>query len=336
MMNLIDRPYPLARLRRSRVHAWSRALVQESHLSAQDLIWPIFIMEGVQQREAIPAMPNVYRVSIDELLRDAEKAVQLGIPAIALFPVVPAEKKDAQGSEALNPDNLICRACRALQAAQLPIGIITDVALDPYTSHGHDGLIVDGDVANDATVEILVQQALCQTEAGAQVIAPSDMQDGRIGAIRQALEQAGHHHTAILSYAAKYASHFYGPFRDAVGSSNHLASKGKHSYQQDFHNTDEALHEVAQDLQEGADMVMVKPAMTYLDIIHRVKTTFHVPTFAYQVSGEYSMLQLLASHQHMDPLALQLEAHIAMKRAGADAIFSYAAPVIATYLQNKP
>jgi len=333
-MSIPDRPYPFARLRRTRVHAWSRALVQETHLSTHDLIWPIFIMEGKAQREAIPSMPNVYRVSIDELLKDAEKAVKLGIPAIALFPVVPAEKKDPHGSEALNPNNLICRACRALQASQLPIGIITDVALDPYTTHGHDGLVVDGEVANDATVEILVQQALCQTEAGAQVIAPSDMQDGRIGAIRQALEQAGHHHTAILSYAAKYASHLYAPFRDAVGSSKHLATQGKDSYQQDFYNTDEALHEVAQDLREGADMVMVKPAMTYLDIIHRVKTTFQVPTFAYQVSGEYSMLELLAMHQQNDSLPLQLEAHIAMKRAGADAILTYAAPLIATHILN--
>lgn len=333
-MSIPHRPYPSARLRRTRTYAWSRALVQETDLSPHDLVWPIFIMEGKQQREAVAAMPQVYRVSIDELLKDAEQAVQLGISALALFPVVPTEKKDLTGSDALNTNNLICRACRALRAAQLPIGIITDVALDPYTSHGHDGIVVDGMVANDATVEILVQQAICQTEAGAHVIAPSDMQDGRVGAIRQALEAAGHHHTAILSYAAKYASHFYGPFRDAVGSSQHLMTQSKASYQQDFYNAEEALHEVAQDISEGADMLMIKPAMTYLDIIHKVKTTFKMPTFAYQVSGEYSMLELLAIHQESDPLALQLEAHIAIKRAGADAIFTYAAPAIATKLHE--
>ncbi|NKB47532.1 MAG: porphobilinogen synthase [Legionellales bacterium] len=334
-MSFPSRRFPTTRLRRLRQAAWSRQLVQEHRLCPADLIWPVFIVEGEQQRIAIESMPEVMRLSIDQLLIEAQQAQTLGIPAIALFPVIDPALKTATGDEALNPDNLICRAIHSLRAAALDIGIICDVALDPYTNHGHDGVIINGDVDNDATVELLTQQAVIQAQAGCQIIAPSDMQDGRVGAIRQALDQAGFYQVMILAYAAKYCSHFYGPFRDALGSQQSLANKGKHTYQQPITNSDEALHEVALDLQEGADMVMVKPAMPYLDVIYRIKQTFHVPTFAYQVSGEYTMLHHLAQTTHTNVETLLIESLLSCKRAGSDAIITYAAKQIAQSLSQK-
>ena len=323
--------YPQTRLRRTRMQAWSRQLVQEHHLRVDDLVWPLFIQAGEQQRSPIKSLPSVERLSIDQAVVEAQAAYALGIPAIALFPATPTELKTDDGKEALNPDNLICQTIRAIKSACPHLGIITDVALDPYTTHGQDGIIVDDEIANDATVAILIEQSLVQVAAGADVIAPSDMQDGRIGAIRQALEAQGHHNTLILSYAAKYASSFYGPFRDAVGSNNSLGKKDKKSYQQDPANTDEALREVALDLQEGADMVMVKPGMPYLDIIQRVSSTYRVPTFAYQVSGEYAMMQAAIAHGWLSEAVL-MESLLAFKRAGACGIFTYAAKFIAEQL----
>ena len=325
--------YPLARMRRLRKDAFSRALVRESTLSVDDLIQPVFVCEGSSVRESIPSMPGVERVSLDLLLQRAKRLDALGIRALALFPVVETSGKTPDANEAFNPDGLVPTVVSALREAVPDMGIITDVALDPYTSHGQDGLLDDaGYVTNDATVETLVQQALCHARAGAQVVAPSDMMDGRIGAIREALEVEGLVNTRILAYSAKYASSFYGPFRDAVGSAGNLGGGSKYTYQMDPGNSDEALREIELDLAEGADMVMVKPGMPYLDIVLRVKQEFGVPTFVYQVSGEYAMLCAAANNGWLDRDAVVMESLVAFKRAGADAILTYFAEEVATVL----
>ncbi|MGN6518183.1 MAG: porphobilinogen synthase [Dokdonella sp.] len=327
--------YPHTRLRRMRRDAFSRALMRETDLTPADLILPVFVREGRDVAEAIPSMPGVERVSIDRLVRLAEEAHGLGIPALALFPVTPPEAKSLDASEAWNPDGLAQRAVRALKQALPDLGVITDVALDPFTTHGQDGLIDErGYVVNDATVEALVKQAISHAEAGADIVAPSDMMDGRVGAIRAALEVDGHVNTRILAYAAKYASAFYGPFRDAVGSSGSLGKGNKYTYQMDPANGDEALREVALDLEEGADMVMVKPAMPYLDIVRRVKDRFGVPTLAYQVSGEYAMLKAAFANGWLDERACVLEALTGIRRAGADAILTYFALDAARWLRG--
>jgi len=323
---------PVARPRRLRRSSWIRSLVAESTLSPSDLIWPVFIREGTGVREPVASMPGVERLSIDLLVAAARDAHELGIPALALFPVTPPERKTPDGVEALNPENLACRAIRALKQEVPSMGVICDVALDPYTSHGQDGLVRDGLVVNDPTVEVLCKQAVTQARAGCDVIAPSDMMDGRIGAIRKALDLAGFDQVAILSYAAKYASAFYGPFRDAVGSAANLGGADKKTYQMDPANAEEALREVALDLAEGADMVMVKPGMPYLDIVTRVKHQFGVPTFAYQVSGEYAMLTAAARNGWLDHDKAVLESLLAFKRAGADGILTYFAPKAAQML----
>ncbi len=316
-------PYPATRLRRSRRHAWSRALVAEHRLTPADLIWPLFIIEGHGAAEPVASLPGVARLSVDLAAAAAKEAQALGIPAVALFPNTPAHLRDPQGHEALNPDNLMCRAIKAIKDAAPGIGVITDVALDPYTSHGHDGLIGgDADIANDATVSVLVEQALVQARAGADVIAPSDMMDGRIGAIRAALEADGRPNVQIMSYAAKYASAFYGPFRDAVGSGG-LLKGDKRTYQMDPANAEEALREVAEDLAEGADSVIVKPGLPYLDIVRRVHETFAVPVFVYQVSGEYAMLAHAAEAGAFPLEAAMLETLLGFKRAGASGIWTY-------------
>ena len=321
------------RPRRLRRDDFSRRLVRENRLTADDLILPVFVHE-LPGREAIGSMPGVERVSIDELLKVAGEAVALGIPALALFPVTPPEAKSLDASEAWNPQGLAQRAVRALKAAYPQLGVITDVALDPFTTHGQDGLIDDsGYVVNDATVDALVKQALSHAEAGADVVAPSDMMDGRIGAIRDALEAAGHVHTRILAYSAKYASAFYGPFRDAVGSAGNLGKGNKYTYQMDPANSDEAIREVGLDLDEGADMVMVKPGLPYLDIVRRVKDAYGAPTFVYQVSGEYAMLKAAAQNGWLDERACALEALLSIKRAGADAILTYFALDAARWLR---
>jgi porphobilinogen synthase len=326
--------YPATRMRRMRRDDFSRRLMRETRLSCDDLIYPVFVLEGEQQREAVPSMPGVERLSIDLLLQEATEIQALGIPAMALFPVTPASAKSEDAREAYNPDGLAQRAVRALKQAVPGLGIITDVALDPFTTHGQDGLIDDsGYVLNDETVEVLVKQALSHAGAGADIVAPSDMMDGRISAVRAALEQAGYRNTRILAYAAKYASSFYGPFRDAVGSAANLAGGDKYSYQMDPANSDEALHEVALDLDEGADMVMVKPGMPYLDIVRRIKDEFGVPTFAYQVSGEYAMLKAAAQNGWLNEQAVVLESLLSIKRAGADAILTYFAKAAAGWLQ---
>jgi porphobilinogen synthase len=325
--------FPATRLRRNRRTAWSRRLVRETSLSADDLIWPIFLIEGVNKREAIGSMPGVERLSIDLAIKAAAEAASLGVPAIAPFPHTVASLRDEQASEALNPANLICRAVRAIKAAVPDIGIICDVALDPYTAHGHDGLLVDGEVDNDRTVEALVAQALIQAEAGCDILAPSDMMDGRVGAIRSALEASGFTQTQILSYAVKYASACYAPFRDAVGSSATLRGDKK-SYQMDPANGAEALREAGLDIAEGADMVMVKPGLPYLDIVWRVKEAFQMPTFAYQTSGEYSMIAAAAERGWIERDAVMLESLMAFKRAGADAIFTYFALEAARLLKR--
>jgi porphobilinogen synthase len=331
----IAAPFPKARLRRNRRDAWSRGLVAEARLDAADLIWPVFVLDGRNRREPVASMPGVERLSVDRLLPLLEEARVLGIPAIALFPVTPPELKSPDGSEALDPDNLMCRAVRAIKAALPDLGVICDVALDPYTTHGQDGLIDnEGYVLNDETLAVLAQQALVQAAAGCDVIAPSDMMDGRIGVIRKTLDEADLHHTRIMSYAAKYASAFYGPFRDAVGSSGALGKRGKETYQLDPANTDEALREVAMDLAEGADMVMVKPGMPYLDVIQRVKDAFGVPTFAYQVSGEYAMIQAAAVNGWLDGERTMMEALIGFRRAGCDGILTYAALEVARWLRR--
>ncbi|MCW8956209.1 MAG: porphobilinogen synthase [Gammaproteobacteria bacterium] len=322
-------------MRRMRRDDFSRRLMRETSLSPDDFIYPMFILEGENQREAVPSMPGVERVSIDLLLKQAEQCLALGIPAIALFPVVPQDKKSDDAAEAYNPDGLAQRAVRALKQAYPELGVMTDVALDPFTSHGQDGLIDDtGYVLNDETVEVLKKQAVSHAQAGADIVGPSDMMDGRIGEIRQVLEQAGQIHTRILAYSAKYASSFYGPFRDAVGSAANLAGGNKYSYQMDPANTDEALREVELDLHEGADMVMIKPGMPYLDIVHRIKQTFGAPTYVYQVSGEYAMLKAAAQNGWLDEKACVLEALLSFKRAGADGILTYYAMDAARWLKE--
>jgi porphobilinogen synthase len=324
---------PLAtRMRRNRKAEWSRRLVRENQLTTDDLIWPIFLMDSRDARKPVAHMPGVDRVNIDEAVRMAEYAARLGIPAIAPFPYVDPALRDPAGSEAVNADNLMCRAVRAIKKAVPEIGIITDSALDPYTSHGHDGLMAeDGRILNDPTVAILVRQALALADAGADVIAPSDMMDGRIGAIRRGLDGQGFEDVQILSYAAKYASGFYGPFRDAIGTNTTLKGD-KRTYQMDPSNTDEAMREVALDLEEGADMVMVKPGMPYLDICRRVKDTFAVPTFAYQVSGEYAMLVAAGQNGWLDRDRVVMESLLAFKRAGCDGVLTYFAPEVASRL----
>ncbi len=328
--------FPRVRPRRMRRDDFSRRLMRESHLSADDFIYPVFVMEGQRQRVPIPSMPGIERVTIDELLKEAAQLVDLGVPAVALFPVVTSEKKSLDAREAFNPEGLAQRAVRALKQNVPELGVITDIALDPYTTHGQDGLIdAGGYVLNDETVAVLVQQALSHAQAGADIVAPSDMMDGRIGAIRDALETAGYIHTRILAYSAKYASSFYGPFRDAVGSAGNLGKGNKTTYQQDPANSDEALREVALDLDEGADMIMVKPGMPYLDIVRRVKDQFGAPTFVYQVSGEYAMLMAAAQNGWLDERAVVLESLLAFKRAGADGILTYFAKRAAGWLNES-
>jgi len=328
--------FPRVRMRRMRRDEFSRRLMRESRLAADDLIQPVFVVEGDDRAEAVPSMPGVERMSIDRLLPYAGALLEAGVPAIALFPVVPVERKSASAEEAYNPDGLAQRTARALKTRFPELGVITDVALDPFTSHGQDGLVDEatGYVLNDETVEVLVQQALSHAEAGADVVAPSDMMDGRIGAVREALENAGFTNTRILAYAAKYASGFYGPFRDAVGSAGSLGAGNKYSYQMDPANADEALWEIALDLEEGADMVMVKPGMPYLDIVRRAKDAFGAPTFVYQVSGEYSMLKAAAANGWLDERTVVLESLLAFKRAGADGILTYFAAQAAAWLRD--
>jgi porphobilinogen synthase len=320
-------------MRRMRRDDFSRRLMRETTLTPADFIYPVFVMEGAKQRVAVPSMPGVERMTIDELVREAETVAKLGVPAMALFPVTAPEAKSLDGREAWNPEGLAQRAVRALKKALPELGVITDVALDPFTTHGQDGIIdATGYVMNDVTVEALVKQALSHAEAGADVVAPSDMMDGRIGAVRDALEAGGHIHTRILAYSAKYASSFYGPFRDAVGSAGNLGKGNKYNYQMDPANSDEALREVQLDLDEGADMVMIKPGMPYLDIVRRVKDRFGVPTFVYQVSGEYAMLMAAAQNGWLDERAVVLESLTSIKRAGADGILTYFARRAAEWL----
>ena len=326
--------FSATRMRRMRRDDFSRRLMRENRLSVDDLIYPMFVIEGENRRETIDSMPGVERVSIDQLLVEAKQCVELGIPAIALFPVVSQDKKSDDAAEAYNPDGLAQTAVRELKKAFPELGVITDVALDPFTSHGQDGLIDDsGYVLNDETVEVLVKQALSHAQAGADIVAPSDMMDGRIRAIRKVLEDNGFIHTRILSYAAKYASSFYGPFRDAVGSAKNLAGGNKYSYQMDPANSDEALHEVELDINEGADMFMVKPGMPYLDIVRRVKDEFSIPTYVYQVSGEYAMLKAAAQNGWLNEEATVMESLLGFKRAGADGILTYYAKTVAQWLK---
>jgi len=328
--------FPSTRMRRMRFDDFSRRLMHENQLSTDDLIYPMFVTEGLNLRESIGSMPGIERYSLDLLLAEAREVYSLGIPAIALFPVVTADKKSEEAAEAYNPDGLIQRSVRTLKKSLPNLGIITDVALDPFTLHGQDGLINDsGYVVNDETNEVLVRQALSHADAGADIVAPSDMMDGRIGVIRQALEAKGHINVRILAYSAKYASSFYGPFRDAVGSSVNLGGGNKYSYQMDPANSNEALREIQLDLQEGADIVMVKPGMPYLDIIRRVKDSFGVPTFAYQVSGEYAMIKAAAMNGWLDEKPVVLESLLAFKRAGSDAILTYFAKSVAGWLSYK-
>jgi porphobilinogen synthase len=322
------------RPRRNRQSEWIRRMVREHVLTVDDLIWPLFLVDGERMRIPVSSMPGVERVSIDEAVRDAERAAKLRIPCIALFPYTDPNLRDDPGTEALNPDNLVCRAIRAIKKEVPDIGLLCDVALDPYTSHGHDGLLHNGEILNDETVEVLVKQALVEAEAGCDIIAPSDMMDGRVGAIRRALDAAGRIDVLIMAYAAKYASAFYGPFRDAVGSSATLVGD-KRTYQMDPANVDEALREVEMDLAEGADLVMVKPGMPYLDVLRLVKDTFAVPTFAYQVSGEYAMVMAAAGNGWLDGDKAMMESLTAFKRAGADGILSYFAPRVAEKLSGS-
>ena len=328
--------YPQTRMRRLRRHDWSRRLICENQLSVGDLIWPLFLCEGDKLRKPIASMPGVERLSIDLAVEAIGEAVGLGIPAVALFPATAADKKTPECEEAVNPENLVCRAVRAAKAAHGDqLGIICDVALDPYSSHGQDGLVRNGYVVNDETIAMLCRQSIVQAEAGCDVIAPSDMMDGRVGEIRRALDEADFHDVQIMAYAAKYASAFYGPFRDAVGSSANLGRGDKRTYQMDPANSDEALREVALDIAEGADSVMVKPGMPYLDIVRHVKETFRVPTFAYQVSGEYTMLSAAAEHGWLDREKVMLESLVAFKRAGADGVLTYFAKEAAVLLKDK-
>ena len=328
--------YPRVRMRRMRRDDFSRRLMRETTLTAADFIYPVFVMEGKKQRVKVPSMPGVERMTIDELVKEAKIVAKLGVPAMALFPVTPPEAKSLDGGEAWNPDGLAQRAVRALKKSVPELGVITDVALDPFTTHGQDGIIdATGYVVNDVTVEALVKQAVSHAEAGADVVAPSDMMDGRIGAIRDALEADGHIHTRILAYSAKYASSFYGPFRDAVGSAGNLGKGNKYNYQMDPANSDEALREVQLDLDEGADMVMIKPGMPYLDIVRRVKDRFGVPTYVYQVSGEYAMLMAAAKNGWLDERAVIMESLTCIKRAGADGILTYFARRAAEWLKER-
>jgi porphobilinogen synthase len=322
------------RPRRNRRTDWVRRLVRENVLTADDLIWPLFLVDGVGARIAVASMPGVERLSVDEAVRDAERAARLRIPCIALFPYTDPERRDEDGSEALNPDNLVCRAIRAIKKEVPDVGILCDVALDPYTSHGHDGLLRDGEILNDETVEVLVRQALVEAEAGCDIVAPSDMMDGRVGAIRRALDAAGRMDVLIMAYAAKYASAFYGPFREAVGSSATLVGD-KRTYQMDPANAEEALREVEMDIAEGADLIMVKPGMPYLDVLRMVKDAFAMPTFAYQVSGEYAMIMAAAGNGWLDGDKAMMESLMAFKRAGADGILTYFAPHAAEKLMRN-
>jgi porphobilinogen synthase len=330
---MTDRHFPATRMRRLRRTDWSRRLVAENHLTVSDLIWPLFVIEGENTRETVASMPGVERLSIDLCVAAAKQAAALGIPALALFPNTPADLRDDNGKEASNPDNLVCRATNAIKQAVPEIGIMCDVALDPYTAHGHDGLMDGDDILNDETIEALVKQSLNQVNAGCDIIAPSDMMDGRIGAIRAALESAGHKQTLIMAYSAKYASAFYGPFRDAVGSGGRLRGDKK-TYQMDAANSDEALHEIGLDIAEGADMVMVKPGMPYLDIVSRCKREFRVPTFAYQVSGEYAMLAGAIERDWLDREKTILESLMSFKRAGSDGVLTYFALEAAQLLND--
>ena len=335
-MTLTHTGFPIQRPRRLRKDAFSRKLVRENNLTINDLIYPCFVLDGHKQSQAIASMPDVNRQSIDLLLKEAEIIHSLGIPAIALFPVTPDNVKSLDAIEAYNPEGLAQRTVRALKAEFPDLGVITDVALDPFTTHGQDGLINEqGHIMNDETLEVLVKQALSHAEAGVDIVAPSDMMDGRIGAIRQQLEAQGHTHTRILAYSAKYASSFYGPFRDAVGSAENLGSANKLDYQMDPANSDEALHEVALDINEGADIIMVKPGMPYLDVLRRIKDTFQKPTFAYQVSGEYAMLKAAAQNGWLDEKMTVMESLLAFKRAGADGILTYFAKDVAKQLAKK-
>jgi porphobilinogen synthase len=336
MPALTPSAYPAIRLRRMRRDPFSRALMRENTITASDLIYPVFILDGVGQRQQVASMPGVERISVDLLMEVAQECVTLGIPALAIFPVIDASLKTYDGIEAANPDGLVPRAVKALKSRFPELGILTDIALDPYTSHGQDGLPDDtGYIVNDKTIEMLIRQALTHAAAGVDVVAPSDMMDGRIGAIRAALEEAGHVHTRIMAYSAKYASSFYGPFRDAVGSSANLGKADKNTYQMDPANGDEALREVGLDLAEGADMVMVKPGMPYLDIVRRVKEEFRAPTFAYQVSGEYAMIKAAAQNGWLDHDKVMMESMMAFKRAGADGVLTYFARDIARLLRDK-
>ncbi len=336
MFKPINRRFPSTRMRRLRHQDFGRRLVRETSLSANDLIYPMFVLDGIGQREAVASMPGVERLSIDLLLKEAEELVALGVPAIALFPVTPMDSKSLDAREAWNPEGLAQRAVRAIKAQLPDLGVITDVALDPFTTHGQDGIIDEkGYVLNDVTVEALKKQALSHAQAGADIVAPSDMMDGRIGAIRDALEAEGYSETSILAYSAKYASAYYGPFRDAVGSAQNLGKADKQSYQMDPANQDEAMHEVVMDLQEGADMVMVKPGMPYLDIVHRVKHELQVPTFVYQVSGEYAMHMAAIQNGWLDRDKIILESLLCIKRAGADGILTYFAKEAATLLNKQ-
>jgi porphobilinogen synthase len=331
-----DEPQPLdltIRLRRNRRADWARRMVREHQITADDLIWPIFVMDGKNARQKVDSMPGVERLSVDQVAREAARAAELKIPCIALFPYTDPALRDEHGSEALNADNLVCQAIRAIKQETPDVGVLCDVALDPYTSHGHDGLLRDGEILNDETVAVLVRQALVQAEAGCDIIAPSDMMDGRIGAIREGLDRNGFTHISIMAYAAKYASAFYGPFRDAVGSAKTL-SGDKRTYQMDPGNTEEAMREVALDIEEGSDMIMVKPGMPYLDICRRVKDTFGMPTFAYQVSGEYAMIMAAAQNGWLDGERAMMESLIAFKRAGCDGVLTYFAPRVAEKLKS--
>ena len=322
------------RPRRNRKAEWARRMVRENVLTTDDLIWPLFLIDGNNKREQVASMPGVERLSVDQAVREAERAMKLTIPCIALFPYTDPSLRDEDGSEATNPNNLVCQAVRAIKKEFPEIGVLCDVALDPFTSHGHDGLISDGKILNDETVAVLVRQALVQAEAGCDIIAPSDMMDGRIGAIRDGLDRNRFAHISIMAYAAKYASAFYGPFRDAIGSAKTLTGD-KRTYQMDSANTDEALREVELDIAEGADMVMVKPGMPYLDVVRRVKDTFAMPTFAYQVSGEYAMIAAAANNGWLDGERAMMESLVAFKRAGADGVLSYFAPKVAEKLRSQ-
>jgi len=326
--------FPTTRMRRNRRDDWNRRLVAENVLSPSDFIWPVFVHDAPEAHLDIPSLPGIQRHSIDALVDEAGKAAELGIPVIAVFPATDPALKDAEGSESVNPDNLVCRAVEAIKDAKLDIGVMCDVALDPFTDHGHDGLLRDGYVVNDETLDILTQQAVNQANAGCDVISPSDMMDGRVGAIRVALDDAGHDAVRIIAYSAKYASALYGPFRDAVGSAPNLAGGDKKTYQMDPANTDEALREVAMDIAEGADMVMVKPGLFYLDIVRRVKDEFGMPTFAYQVSGEYAMMKGAALNGWLDWDRVIVESLLAFKRSGADGILTYAAVEVAKRLKS--